>query len=77
MSILIPPTAPHLSSGAGTIGQLVADVPRRFRLTPPQESTKKKKSAKRQAYLELILCHFKIIYYYAIRSSNKLHKRNS
>jgi hypothetical protein len=30
----------HLSSGAGTIGQLVADVPSRLSLTPPQETKK-------------------------------------
>jgi hypothetical protein len=30
----------HLSSGAGTIGQLVADVPSGFSLTPPQETKK-------------------------------------
>jgi hypothetical protein len=34
----------HLSSGAGTIGQLVADVPSGLSLTPTQE-TKKKKNA--------------------------------
>jgi hypothetical protein len=28
----------HLSSGAGTIGQLVADVPSGLSLTPPQET---------------------------------------
>jgi hypothetical protein len=28
----------HLSSGAGTIGQLVADVPSVLSLTPPQET---------------------------------------
>jgi hypothetical protein len=39
LPILIPPTAPHTSSsGAGTIGQLVADVPSGLRLTPPQET---------------------------------------
>jgi hypothetical protein len=32
----------HLSSGDGTIGQLVADVPSGLSLTPPQETTKKK-----------------------------------
>jgi hypothetical protein len=32
----------HLSSGAGTIGQLVADVPSGFSLTPPQEIKEKK-----------------------------------
>jgi hypothetical protein len=31
----------HPSSGAGTIGQLVADVPRELSLTPPQEAKKK------------------------------------
>jgi hypothetical protein len=35
----------HLSSGAGTIGQLVADVPSGLNLTPPHE-TKKKKSTR-------------------------------
>jgi hypothetical protein len=33
----------HLSSGAGTIGQLVADVPSGLSLTPPQETKKLKK----------------------------------
>jgi hypothetical protein len=33
----------HLSSGAGTIGQLMADVPSGLRLTPPQETKKKRK----------------------------------
>jgi hypothetical protein len=33
----------HLSSGDGTIGQLVADVPGGLSLTPPQETKKKKK----------------------------------
>jgi hypothetical protein len=40
LPILIPPTS--LSSGAGTINQLVADVPSGFSLTPPQETTTKK-----------------------------------
>jgi hypothetical protein len=31
----------HLSSGAGKIGQLVADVPSGLSLTPPQEKKKK------------------------------------
>jgi hypothetical protein len=35
----------HLSSGAGTIGQLVADAPSGLSLTPPQE-TKKKTTSK-------------------------------
>jgi hypothetical protein len=29
--------AHHLSSGAGTVGQIVADVPSGLSLTPPQE----------------------------------------
>jgi hypothetical protein len=33
----------NLSSGAGTIGQILADVPSGFSLTPPQETKKKKK----------------------------------
>jgi hypothetical protein len=32
----------HLSSGTGTIGQLVADVPIGLSLTPPQVTKKKK-----------------------------------
>jgi hypothetical protein len=31
----------HLSSGAGTIGQIVADIPSDLSLTPPQEIKKK------------------------------------
>jgi hypothetical protein len=31
----------HLSSGAGTIGQLVAELPSGLSLTPPQEKEKK------------------------------------
>jgi hypothetical protein len=30
----------HLSSGAGTMGQIVADVPSGLSLTPPQEKEK-------------------------------------
>jgi hypothetical protein len=41
LPIFIPPTAPHSSSGAGTIGQTVADVPSGLSLTPPQEIKKK------------------------------------
>jgi hypothetical protein len=33
----------HLSSRAGTIGQVVTDVPSGLSLTPPQKSKKKKK----------------------------------
>jgi hypothetical protein len=35
----------HLSSGPGTIGQLVADVPTGLSLTPPRESKKKETSS--------------------------------
>jgi hypothetical protein len=34
----------RLSSGAGTIGQFVADVPSAFNLTPPQGIKKRKKN---------------------------------
>jgi hypothetical protein len=40
LSILIPQIVPYSSSGAGTIGQLVADVPSGLSLTPPQETKK-------------------------------------
>jgi hypothetical protein len=45
LPILIPPMLHihhHLSSGAGTIGYYVADVPSVLSLTPPQETKKKK-----------------------------------
>jgi hypothetical protein len=38
LPILIPPTTPHSSSGAGTIGQILADVPSGLSLTPLQET---------------------------------------
>jgi hypothetical protein len=38
LPIHIPPTAPHSSFGAGTIGQLVAGVQYGLSLTPPQET---------------------------------------
>jgi hypothetical protein len=42
LPILIRPIAPQSpSSGAGTIGQLVADIPSGLSLTPPQETKKK------------------------------------
>jgi hypothetical protein len=34
----------HLSFGAGTIGQILADVPSGLSFTPPQETKKKKKN---------------------------------
>jgi hypothetical protein len=37
----------HQSSGAGTIGQLVADVPSGLSLTPPQETKKELPHASR------------------------------
>jgi hypothetical protein len=44
--ILKPPTAPHLSSiiGAGTIGQLLADISSGLSRTSPQGTKKKKKT---------------------------------
>jgi hypothetical protein len=42
LPILIPPTTQHSSSsGAGTIGQILADVPSGLSLTPPQETKTK------------------------------------
>jgi hypothetical protein len=43
LPILIPPTAPYSSSssGVGTIGLLVADVPSGLSLTPPDETKEK------------------------------------
>jgi hypothetical protein len=39
LPIIIPPISPHSSStGAGTKGQTVADVPSELSLTPPQET---------------------------------------
>jgi hypothetical protein len=39
----------HLSSGVGTIGQLVADVPIGLSLTPPQDTKKKKEEISRRS----------------------------
>jgi hypothetical protein len=44
LPILIPPTAPphhHLSSEAGTVGQIVADVPSGLSVTPNHETKRK------------------------------------
>jgi hypothetical protein len=41
----------HLSSGAGTIGQLVADVPSSISLTPPHETKKKKNTVSQKIVL--------------------------
>jgi hypothetical protein len=43
LPIVILPTAPHSSSGDGTIGQIVSDVPSGVSLIPLQETRKKKK----------------------------------
>jgi hypothetical protein len=43
LPIVILPTAPRSSSGAGTIGQIVAEVPSGLSLTALQETRKKKK----------------------------------
>jgi hypothetical protein len=40
LPILISPTAHNVSSGAGTIGQLVSDVQSGLSLNPPQETKK-------------------------------------
>jgi hypothetical protein len=45
----------HLSSGAGTVGRLVADVPSGLSVTTPQE-TKKKKS-----YLSRMNCGVNVV----------------
>jgi hypothetical protein len=45
----------HLSSGAGTRGQLVADVPSGLSLTPPQETKKKKSRSQSSAMLLLYI----------------------
>jgi hypothetical protein len=42
----------HLSSGGGTIGQILADVPSGLSLTPPQEAKKEKL---KQVFTELIV----------------------
>jgi hypothetical protein len=41
----------HLSSGAGTVGQLVVDVPSGLSLTPPQETGKEKKKKEKKSVL--------------------------
>jgi hypothetical protein len=47
----------HLSSGAGTIGQLVADAPSGLSLTPPQETIKKVcRTLCKQSYRRNVLC---------------------
>jgi hypothetical protein len=42
LPIPIPPAAPHSSFGAGTTGQLVADVIKRTQVPPPPEVIKQK-----------------------------------
>jgi hypothetical protein len=42
----------HLSFGAGTIGQLVTDVPSGLSLTPPQETKKKNNLSGRRKMTE-------------------------
>jgi hypothetical protein len=54
LPIFIPPIHHHLSSGAGTIGQLVTDVPNGLRHTPPQETKKKTKKFFNVVYLHLL-----------------------
>jgi hypothetical protein len=45
----------HLSPGAGTLGQMAADVPSGLSLTPPQE-TKKKKNTPHEILQSRTLC---------------------
>jgi hypothetical protein len=52
----------HLSSGAGTIGQLVVDVERGLGLTPPQETKKKVHQS------HILRMRVAIAYLYAVRS---------
>jgi hypothetical protein len=55
LPIVIPPTAPHSSSsGVGTIGQLLADIPSELSLNPSQE-TKEKRSVLHNFLLPSIL----------------------
>jgi hypothetical protein len=49
----------HLSSGAGTIGQTVADVPSGLSLIPPQETKKETKNY----YMASEGCTFKNLYH--------------
>jgi hypothetical protein len=44
----------HLSSGAGTIGQLVADVSSGLSLTLPQETKKKRKELPNFVWIRII-----------------------
>jgi hypothetical protein len=44
----------HVSYGAGTVDQLVADVPSRLGLTPPNETKKK------QTIMQLVLLYHSI-----------------
>jgi hypothetical protein len=50
----------HLSSGAGTIGQLVADVPSGLSLTPPHKTYKK---------YTILATSFKVSYYFGLSRS--------
>jgi hypothetical protein len=36
--LIIPPAAPHSLSGAGTVSQIVANIPSGHNLTPPKET---------------------------------------
>jgi hypothetical protein len=45
----------HLSTGAGTIGQLVADVPSGLSLTPPQETKKKTVSLNTELFIVITI----------------------
>jgi hypothetical protein len=48
----------HLSSGAGTIGQIVADILSGLSLTPPQDVTKENIVFARIAYGGMYVCMY-------------------
>jgi hypothetical protein len=56
----------QLSSGAGTIGQLVADAPSELSLNPPQETTKKKRLRYTKFVLALRLTILKNSLFYSL-----------
>jgi hypothetical protein len=81
LPVLIPLTASHSSSisGAGTIGQLVADVPSGLSLTPNQKTNKQKNQT--LFWKEFITYNRPAIWnnYYAIKfliCIEELHKRS-
>jgi hypothetical protein len=51
----------HLSFGAGTIGQIVADVPNGLSLIPPQETKKKTDFWYMTPFFDLFVVYFMVI----------------